>query len=164
MAWFRIHLTEDEQRVVKSERESYPDPGVRRKFWVLWVLHCGARRDQAAEIVGVGRSTVERYVSEYRAGGLDGLRKRGREYQPTSELAAHADAIRQSFEQQPARTIAEACQRIEELTGIRRQPTQVRRFLKGLGLKWQRIRAIPVPPKKTWPSTSPIRPLSTIVS
>ena len=64
---------------------------------------------------------------------LDALRKR--EYQPTSELAAHADAIRLSFDQQPARTIAEACQRIEELTGVRRQPTQVRRFLKGLGLK-----------------------------
>lgn len=158
MAWLRIHLTEDEQRIVKGERESHPDPGVRRKFWVLWVLHCGARRDKAAEIVGVGRSTVERYVSEYRTSGLDGLRKRGREYQPTSELAGHADAIRRSFEQQPARTIAEACQRIEDLTGVRRRPTQVRQFLKGLGLKWQRVRAIPVPPKKTWPNTPPTRP------
>ena len=46
-------------------------------------------------------------------------------------------------------TIAEACDRIEKLTGIRRSPTQVRQFLKDLGLKWQRIRAIPVPPNKT---------------
>jgi transposase len=158
MAWLRIQLTEDEQRAVKADRESHPDPGVRRKFWVLWVLHCGALREKAAEIVGVSRATVERYVREYRAGGLDALRKRGREYQPTSELAAHADAIRLSFDQQPARTIAEACQRIEELTGVRRQPTQVRRFLKGLGLKWQRVRAIPVPPKKTWTNTPPTRP------
>ncbi len=30
--------------------------------------------------------------------------------------------------------------------------------MKELGLKWQRVRAIPVPPKKTWPSTSPSRP------
>ena len=49
----------------------------------------------------------------------------------------------------PVCTIAKACDRIEKLTGIRRSPTQVRKFLKGLGLKWQRIRAIPVPPKKT---------------
>ena len=48
--------------------------------------------------------------------------------------------------------------KIEQLTGLQRGQTQVRQFLKGLGLKWQRIRAIPVPPKKTWRSMSPIRP------
>ena len=58
----------------------------------------------------------------------------------------------------PARTIAEAGQRIKELTGVERKPTQVRLFLKGLGLRWQRVRAIPVPPKKTSPSTSLIKP------
>ncbi len=52
-----------------------------------------------------------------------------------------------SFEPHPALTIAEACQRIAELTGVRCPPTQVRQFLKGLDLKWQRVRAIPVPPK-----------------
>jgi transposase len=159
MAWLRVHLTEDEQRVVKNERDWHPDFGVRRKLWVLWLLHCGTTRDKAAEIVGVARSTVERYVADYRAGGLDSLRKRGREYRSTSELAVHADVIRQSFEQQPARTIAEACQRIAELTGVCRRPTQVRQFLIKLGLKWQRVRAIPVPPKKTSPNTLPIKPL-----
>ena len=62
---------------------------------------------------------------------------------------AFRDIIRASFEEAPVCTIAEACDRIEKLTGIRRSPTQVRKFLKGLGLKWQRVRAIPVPPKKT---------------
>ena len=53
----------------------------------------------------------------------------------------------------PACTIAEACDRIEKLTGIRRSPTRVRRFLKDMGLKWQHIRAIPVPHQKTRTST-----------
>jgi transposase len=95
---------------------------------------------------------VQRYVEAYRRGGLDGLR-RSDVPRPVSELTALRDIIRASFEEQPVRTIAEACDRIENLTGIRRSPTQVRKFLKGLGLKWQRIRAIPVPPKKPWPST-----------
>lgn len=158
MKQLRIHLTEIEQRIVVNERESYSDPCVRRRLWVLWLLHCGTTREKAAKIVGVARSTVERYVAEFREGGLDGLRKRGPRYKPTSELAAYADVIRQSFEKQPARTIAEACQRVSELTGVVRKPTQVRRFLKGLGLKWQRVRAIPVPPKKTWRNTPPIKP------
>ena len=158
MPWLRINLTEDEQRIVVGERESYPDPLVRRKLWVLWSLHCGTTRETAARIVGVSRATIERYVAEFRDGGLDKLRHRGPRYQPTSDLAAHTDVIRRSFEEQPARTIAEACQRVAELTGVIRKPTQVRKFLKKLGLKWQRVRAIPLPPKKTWPNTQPTKP------
>jgi len=157
MAWFRVQLTEDEQRLVKQERVRHPQSRVREKMLVLWLLHCGVTREKAAEIAGVARSTVQRYVEAFREGGLDGLR-RWEVCGPVSELAAHRAAIRESFEKQPAATTAEACARIEQLTGLRRGPTQVRRFLKDLGLKWQRIRAIPVPPKKTWPSTCTSRP------
>ena len=157
MAWTRIQLTEDEQRILNEERTSHPNLHVRDKMWTIWLLHCGVTRQKAAEIVGVSRATVQRYVEAYRQGGLDGLRHSNVQ-KPESELAAFRDIIRASFEKAPACTIAEACDRIEKLTGIRRSPTQVRKFLKGLGLKWQRIRAIPVPPKKTWPSTLKTRP------
>jgi transposase len=157
MAWTRIQLTENEQLIVTEERTSHPNLQVRDKMWTIWLLHCGLTRQKAAEIVGVSRATVQRYVDAYRQGGLDGLR-RSNVQRPVSELAAYRDIIRASFEQQPACTIAEACDRIEKLTGIRRSPTQVRKFLKGLGLKWQRIRAIPVPPKKTWTSTFGTKP------
>lgn len=157
MAWFRVELTGEEQQVVNEERQSHPLIHVRRKMLVLWMLHCGLKRQQAADVAAVGRATVERYVAAYRDGGLDGLRKWDVQG-PVSDLAASRDAIRESFEQQPVSTIAEACVRIEQLTGLKRSPTQVRKFLKGLGLKWQRVRAIPVPPKKTWRNTSPSRP------
>jgi hypothetical protein len=55
--------------------------------------------------------------------------------------------IRESFEKQPARTIAEAADRIFQLTGLR-GPSQVREFVKDMGLKFQGVRAVPVPPKK----------------
>jgi transposase len=157
MAWFRVQLTEDEQRIVNEERVSHPSLPVRDKMWTIWLLHCSVTREKAAEIVGVSRATVQRYLDAYRRGGLDGLRH-SNVRRPVSELAAFRDIIRASFENQPVCTIVEACDRIETLTGIRRRPTQVRRFLKDLGLKWQRIRAIPVPPKKTWPSTLKTRP------
>ncbi len=79
-----------------------------------------------------------------RGGGLEALLSPGREHRPTSQLAQHTEIIRQSFEQQPVRTMAEACHRIKQLTGLERGQTQVRTFLKGIGLKWQRVRAIPV--------------------
>jgi transposase len=153
MAWLRIHLTAEEQRVVNEERTSHPNPRIREKMLVVWLLHNGMTRQKAAEIVGVGRATVQRYVAAFREGGLNGLRQ-WNPNRPVSEMAAYRELIRESFEKQPVSTVAEAGERIFQLTGLRRGPTQVRTFLRDLGLKWQRVRAIPVPPKKTWPSTS----------
>lgn len=152
MAWLRVRLTEQEQHIVTEERTSHPNERIRERMLVLWLLHSGITRQKAAEIVGVGRATVQRYVAAYRDGGLDGLR-RWDPNRPESEMAAYRALIRESFEKQPVHTVAEACERIFQLTGLRRGPSQVRKFLKGLGLKFQRVRVIPVPPKKTWPST-----------
>ena len=157
MAWFRVQLTEGEQRIVNEERANHLNVRVRDKMLTIWLLHCGLTRQKAAEIVGVSRATVQRYLDAYCQGGLDGLR-RSNVKRPVSELTAYRDIIRASFEEQPVCTIAQACDRIEKLTGLRRGPTQVRKFLKDLGLKWQRVRAIPVPPKKTWPSTFKPKP------
>jgi transposase len=122
-------------------------------------LHKGVTRQKAAEIAGVGRATVQRFVAAFRDGGLDALR-RWDPHQPESEMATSRDLIRESFEKQPARTVAEAGERIFQLTGLRRGPSHVRKFVKDLGLKYQRVRVVPVPPQKTWPSTSRPNPNS----
>lgn len=157
MAWLRIQLIEEQQRIVDEERSSHPNLRVREKMLVLWLLHQGITRQKAAEIVGVGRATVQRDIVAFREGGLDGLRRENHN-RPVSEMAAYRELIRESFQKQPARTVAEAGERIFQLTGLRRGPSQVRKFLKDLGLKWQCVRAIPVPPKKTWPNTSRLKP------
>jgi len=158
MEWFRVRLTEEQQRVVNEERTFHPNPRIREKMLVLWLLHNGLTRQRAAQVVGVGRATVQRYVAAFRDGGLDGLRQ-WNVNRPVSEMAAYRELIRESFEKQPVCTVAEAGERIFQLTGLRRGPSQVRKFLKDLGLKFQRVRMIPVPPKKTWPSTSKPKPI-----
>src|SRR5262249_11797074 len=71
---------------------------------------------------------------------------------PVSDLGAHATAIRESLTNRPVRTVAEAAEQIERLTGLGRGPTQVRQFLKTeLGFRWRRTRGIPCPPKKDLP-------------
>ena len=163
MAWLRIHLTEEQQRVVNEERSVHPNPRIREKMLVLWLLHNGVMRQNAATIVGASRATVQRYVAAFREGGLEGLRQ-WNPNRPVSEMAAYRDMIRESFENQPVCTVAEACERIFQLTGLRRGPSQMRKFLKDMGLKFLRVRPIPVPPKKTWPSTSKPRRLFTTTS
>lgn len=159
MAWLRVQLTEEEQYIVNEERSSHPNERIRERMLVLWLLHNGVTRQKAAEIVGSGRATVQRFVSAFRDGGLDGLR-RWDPNRPESELATFRELIEASFEKQPARTVAEAGERIFQLTGLRRGPSQTRKFLKGLGLKFQRVHMVPVPPKKTWQNTSKSRPNS----
>ena len=77
MAWLRIELTEEQQQIVNAERDSHPQEHVRRKMLVLWLLHCGLSREKAAEVAGLGRATVQRYVAAFRDGGLEGLRRWG---------------------------------------------------------------------------------------
>jgi transposase len=113
---------------------------------VLWAIHLGHSRQQAADLASVGIATAKRYILAYRDGGLDGLRRCDRHI-PTSELADHSQAIKESLTENPVRTTAEAIERIHQLTGIRRGLTQTRTFLAGLGFTWQRSRAVPVPPK-----------------
>src|SRR6516225_922066 len=151
VAWLRIRLTEEQQQVVNEERSAHPNPRVREKMLALWLLHNGLTRENAAKIVGIGRATIQRYVAAFREDGLEGLR-RWEPNRPVSEMASYRDLIRESFEKEPVRTVAEAAERIFQLTGLRRGPTQVRRFLKDMGLRFLRVRPIPVPPKKTWPS------------
>ena len=141
-----IRLSESEQAIVAAERDSHPDLVVRRKMLVLWSTHGGVTRELTAAVAGVGRATAQRYLAAYRAGGLDQLRPWG-VTGPVSDLAAFADLIKNDLTTTPVRTTAEACNRIEALTGMRRGLTQTRTFLAGLGFQWQRTRAVPVPPK-----------------
>ena len=151
-SWFKVALTESEIAIVLEERHSHPNRSVRERMNVVWMLHKGARREEAANFAGVSRSTVQRVVRTFRENRLDGVRK-WEASGPVSEMEPFRDIIRKSLEEHPARTVAEAAERIAELTGLERKPTQVRKFLKDMGFSWKRSRAVPVPPKKAWSST-----------
>jgi len=154
MTRISVQLTPAEQQIVASERYAHPHLHVRRKMLVLWAVHTGLTRTQAGQVAGVGRATVQRYLAAYRQGGLDGLR-RWNVLGPVSDLAEYRETIKASLTEKPVRTLAEAADRIEQLTGLKRGLTQTRVFLRGIGLRWQRTRAVPVPPKSPWPSMWP---------
>jgi transposase len=81
-------------------------------------------------------------LASIQKGGLEEL-KRLNFRRPTSELAFHQETVEAAFRADQPRTINEAADRIERLTGIRRSPTQVRQFVKGLGMKRLKVGQIP---------------------
>lgn len=127
-----LSFSDEERQTFHKERFEYPHPRVQQRMEVLWLISQGLVYREAARLAGVSEATVDRYVAIYREGGLEGLRQL-KWVSPTSKLMEHSASLEESFLQQPPHTIAEACQRIKDLTGIERRPTQVRAFLKKAG-------------------------------
>jgi len=142
-------FTAEDRQTLAHDRYHHPDPRVQRKMEVLWLKSHDLPHDQIATLAGVSRRTVQRYLDEYRDGGLARLR-RCRWHHPQSALAEHESSLEEYFREHPPRSAKQARAIIEQQTGIRRGLTQVRHFLKDqLGLRWRKTGAIPVPPKET---------------
>lgn len=115
---------------------------------VLWLKSQGLAHHDIARLAGVSRASVQRYLRAFLSGGLDAIGRypwKGRR----SALDGHRASLEEHFRQHPPRSVQEAQHAIEQRTGIRRGATQVRRFLRRLGLQPRRVAAVPIPPKST---------------
>jgi len=124
-----LTFTDQDLQALSRERYEHPDPRVQQRLEVLWLISQGLTHRQAGRLAGVSRATAERYVAIFRSRGIEGLRQFNW-LKPVSELAQYRELLEESFKKNPPHTVAEACARIKEETGIERRPTQVRAFLK----------------------------------
>jgi transposase len=116
---------------------------------ILLLGMCGEKHARIMQLSGVARSTVHRVLRKYARQGLDGVLS-FHESGPSCALRPHQPTLDAEFRERPPRTVAEARDRIAELTGIRRGLTQVRWFLgTEMKLRWRKTRALPVPPNKS---------------
>ena len=145
----RFEFTEEQRQAIGHERFYHPDPSVQRRMEILWLKLHGETHERIAVLTDTSRRTVQRVLDLFWDGGLEAVRQ-FQWHRPTSELTTHVSTLEDEFRQRPPHTVAEACQRIEELTGVVRGREQVRVFLKEqLGLTWRKVAAVPVPPKKS---------------
>ena len=134
---------------IERGRFEHRDSHVQRRMEVLWLKTHGEAHERIAELAGVSRPTVQRVLDKYLQGGLAAVRAFHRK-SPVSVLMEHRARLEKEFDRNPPHTTAEACCRIEQLTGVKRGPTQVRKFLHDhLKLRWRKTAAIPIPPKLT---------------
>ncbi len=147
MAWRTVDLNEADAMVVRRQRLEGECRLVRQKCDVLWLLHCGFQQADVGRVTGVSRKTVDRYLRTWQQGGVEALCADKR-HRPTFALDEYRDVLRQSFTEQPARSVPEAAERIERLTGVKRSLEAVRTYLHRLGLSWRQVAAVPIPPKK----------------
>jgi transposase len=108
----------------------------------LYLKSQGLTHNEICRLVRIRRATLSEYLKQYQQGGIEKLKELNFN-KPQSELHTHHQTIEMDFKQQPPHSVAEAQDRIEKLTGIRRSPTQIRAFMKEMGMKFLKVGHVP---------------------
>lgn len=143
-AMVHIEFTNEEIEQLKYERYNHPHPRVQKKMEALLLKSYNLPHNTITKITGISSATLWRYLLDFKEGGIEKL-KEINFYKPESDLMAHKDSIENYFRSNPPKSIPEAMKCIEDLTGIKRSPTQVGQFLKRIGMK--RLKAGMIPAK-----------------
>lgn len=138
----RLEFSQAEQEALAEGRFYHPHPHVQRKMEALWLKSLDVPHGLIGRICQVSPNTLRSYFREYQQGGMERLQEL-RFHHPSSALAAHQSSVEAALTAQPPRSIKEAAARLAALTGIRRGLSQVRRFVRHLGLRCRKVGMIP---------------------
>ncbi|MCA1604368.1 MAG: IS630 family transposase [Acidobacteria bacterium] len=138
----KLEFTTAEREALQYWRFHHPHPRVQLKMEALYLKSQGLAPEEISRLCSISTPTFYRYLHQYRVGGLAKL-KEVHLHPRHNGLADHRASLEASFRQHPVASVAEAATRIEELTGLQRGPTQVRQFLKSLGMKPRKVGQIP---------------------
>lgn len=138
----RIEFTKEEIEKLHHEHSYNPHPLVRKRCEAVYLKALGYPHQEIGRIVRISQPTLRNYLKTYQEGDLEKLKELNL-YCPSSELDKYSDILREEFKKNPPATINQAVERIEQLTGLRRSPTQVRQFLKRLGVKRRKAGHVP---------------------
>ncbi|MCP4486034.1 MAG: IS630 family transposase [Gammaproteobacteria bacterium] len=138
----KIEFSAEDRERLDYERYHHPHPRVQRKMEALWLKSQDLSHQEICRLTGISKGTLCRYLKEYQQGGIEKL-KETNFHKPKSKLAQHTSTIEAYFRQYPPATIKEAAAKIEELTGIKRSETQVRKFLHSIGMKCRKVGMVP---------------------
>src|SRR5215207_3833741 len=138
----QIAFTEAEVAALDYERYRHPSPHVQKRMEVVYLKSQGLSHNQIARLCRISRQTVVTILHLYQQDGIEPLKRFHFAGQP-SALNAHQSTLEAHFRAHPPRTVAQAQAEIEQLTGIRRSPTQIRAFLKRIGMQVRKVGAMP---------------------
>ena len=138
----KIELPPKELDILRYERFHYPHPMVQKKCEVLLLKAYGLSTSKIAEILSITPNTVRNYLYEYLDGGIEALKEIRYKGQVTA-LLSHKNSIEDDFRMNPPSSVAEAAERIEKHTGLKRGLTQTRQFMKRIGLKFRKTAPVP---------------------
>jgi transposase len=138
----KITLSVSERAVLRDLHQNHIHPVIRQRAHVILLRSENIPNNRLSIITGLGETTIIDYAHQYLKNGVSwvttlNFRK------PVSQLQSFDEAIKAYFEKNPVSTISQACKEVEKLTGVTVKNTQMRAFLKKLGIKWRKVGGIP---------------------
>jgi transposase len=138
----RVVLSNDERVELKYLQQNHIHLLIRRRALVLLLRSENTPNDQITNITGLCESVITGYVHNYLDGGIAKLTEL-KFRKPESQLKPFDSQIKKHFEDNPVATIAQACKEVENLTGLTLKNTQMRSYLKKLGITWRKVNSVP---------------------
>ena len=138
----QLTFTDSEVAELAYERYHHPSPQVQRRMEVLYLKAKNLPHQEIRRLCGISKTTLVSYLRTYQAGGIAALKEQHYVGSP-SLLNAHSASLEAYFREHPPHSLAEARAVIAERTGITRSPTQVRAFLRRLGMRVRKTAVVP---------------------
>lgn len=139
---FKLTLEEKTVEELRTLSVDHPHPRVRQRGLVVLLGSLGVDTQTICKTVGICANTVRHFAREYKAGGIKQL-EQVRFARPTSKLVSFEKEIRAYLDDTPPATIGQACAEIAAFTEVKIQKTQMRKYLKSLGVTYKKVAAIP---------------------
>jgi transposase len=138
----RLIVEKEMQDLLYSNILNESHSKTRLKSLVVYLKSFDIKHKEICQICRITKPTLTEYLAEFKDHGIDSFKSLKWKGQ-SSKLNDYKEMIDQAFEKEPPQSINEAGDRIEQLTGIKRSPTQIRMFLKKLKYKHLKTGSIP---------------------
>ena len=137
-----IDFTPEQIDTLHHERFHHPHPRVQLKMEAVYLKSQGLSHRDICRSARISENTLRSYLRPFVEGGVERLKRTDWEG-TASELDEHRETLEEHFRNHPPRSTAQAAAEIERITGVRRGLTQVRKFLRRLGLSYRKLGMIP---------------------
>jgi transposase len=138
----KTDITETDLAELKKLHEQHPHHVIRRRALILILKHEEIPHQQIARIANVCENTVRNCLSGYANSGVNFV-KAINFYKPQSKIKQFDTIIKKHFANKPPRSIVQACAEVKKLTNVSIKNTQMRKYLKNIGMKFRKVNGIP---------------------
>jgi transposase len=138
----KIVFQDNEVVRLREISQNHPHPYIRIKASALVLKSQNIEHYKIAASIGVSENTLRTYFNQHVKDGIDSITKLNFR-KPKSKLVEFEEKIKNYLNKTPPASIKQACEEIEKLTKIKLRETQMRKYLKSLGVKFRKVSSIP---------------------
>lgn len=137
-----LNISKAEIQELNYERFHYPSPIVQKRMHVLFLKSLNCTHQDIALMMDVHPNSVTKFIKLFKKGGMGAIKELNYSG-PESDLMPYASSIEKEFEKHPPLSSKEAGHTITSMTGLKRCPTQIREFMKRIGMKFLKLGHVP---------------------